>query len=528
MRAHLNGHSGGGPDLRAELYAQLGEALSIAGYEHSTSSRLRSASAGIRGGSADSHRDANTRDSLRKQCQQLDRNNVLARGLVQRLIDMVVGDGFVLEARTEDPEWNAKAEELFNAWAENDDEAGGGVDLRGKSSIDDMAAENVRAACFDGDLLYVKTGLGSLQAIEAERIRNPGTGVDAVTAAGTLMVGGVEMDGAGRALRYHVSGWAGVNAGAFPEMKTAPVRADACLFLVNPIRDITGATRGEPQMQAALSRFDHLEGFDESARVAARIHAIMSAFIVLDNPQADILTSPGTVQDEDNADGDSQSVKHDELEPGMMRRLRPGESIQTVQASQPGPEYERFILVQVVFICANLGIPLPLALLDARQVNLSSMRSVMQLAWRNFERWQAWLIRKFYRQVYTWRIAMFMREGRLPFREDWAKHDWMARTPPVMDPKVEVEAARARVDAGMASHSRVMREVYGIDSAAEWEQCQKDRAEMKKRGVVVAAAPGAGPGGGGGGGGGGGAEEGSNAEGAEGAEEDAETEKTVD
>lgn len=481
--------------LRAQLLGQLaGATMALGDYDSAKKTRFNP-DANRKGGSADSQRDFQTRDNQRKSCQSLDRNNVLARGLVQRLIDMIVGDGFSLKATTDDPEWNQKAQELFGHWAGTNYRAEyqdvPTIDIRGRGSIDDMAAEIVRCACVDGDVGYIKTNSGQVQGIESERIRNPsGVGVDGLTKIGTMIVGGVEMDGAGRPLQFHIAAWMNTAGGAFVAQQTQAVAAEHFLFLSNPLRNITGATRGEPQLQACASRFEHLEGFDEAVRVAARIQAILSAFIVVERPLDHMGSFPGTTQSVRNLDGDDEDIKQDELEPGTMHRLRPGESIQTVAATQPGPDYQTFVLMQMVQICGDLGLPLPLATLDARLANLSSMRCVLQLAWRNFERWQEWLRCKWYAEVYRWRVAMFIREGLLPFREDWSKHEWFAPPPPVLDVGAEVNAARAMTDARFSSYTRQMKRIWGIDFQGEIDQIEKEQALFREKKVAPMSAPG--------------------------------------
>lgn len=481
---------------RKALYTQLaGCAVSLGNYDSARTTRLRKEStSGHRGGSADGHRDFITRDRMRQYCQDLDRNNVLARGLTQRLIDMVVGDGFSLQVRSADPEWNARASRLFGHWAGTCYDAEFAdvptIDMRGRCTIDDFAAENVRCALVDGDVGYVKTVSGQIQGIEGERIRNPSKApIDGRTAEGTQIVGGVEMDAAGRTIRFHLSEWSKVG-GTFAQTNTAPIDAEHFLFLANPLRNITGSTRGEPQLQASVERFEHLDGFDEAVRVAARIHAILSAFIVVERPDLHGQVWPGTTVTQTNLDGEDEEIKQDELEPGLLTRLKPGESIETVTSTQPGPEYQSFVFTQILMICSDLGLPLPLALLDGRQVNLSSIRSVLQFAWRNFERWQEWLRCRWYSEVYRWRIAMFIREGLLPYREDWAAHDWVPPAAPVMDPKLEIEAARAAVDARFTSMERVMKRMSGIDFASEMDKIEAEQELLRQKGILPVAAPG--------------------------------------
>jgi lambda family phage portal protein len=511
MRPHLDAVD---KELAALKQAALGAATDAVfalsggagGYETASPGRLRRKMSGLRGGSADSFRDERTRASLRKQCQHLSRNNVLARGLVQRLIDMVVGSGFTLQVKTLDEEWNKAAAWLFSVASKEWDgsappEMLKGVDplsiptldIRGRSSLSGLACEAVRTACFDGDMGLVLTDRGQMQAVEGERIRNP----DARMFDGPIgangersLVGGVEMDSAGMPICYHIATWEKYNSGQTPTAKTTAVPAESFVFLANPLQQVTGATRGEPQFQAAVDRFEHLAGISLSVRVAARIQACLAIFITSENPGIDQLLAPG----EETEDEDGNERKEERISPGMMKRMRPGESVTSVVPSQPGGVYAEFLLTEIVQICADIGLPLPLALLDGRQVNLSSIRSVLQFAWRNFERWQEWLKIELYCRIYAWRIAMFIRQGLLPYRDDWSAHEWITPPPPVMDPKVEVEAARGRVDACFSDFETEMQLLWGRDFSTTMRRLAKQKKEMDALGIRPAAAPGSGPG----------------------------------
>ena len=56
------------------------------------------------------------RDILIRQCRDIYRNNPIARGIVKRMCDMVVGQGITPLVSTTDSEWNKKADTFWRNW----------------------------------------------------------------------------------------------------------------------------------------------------------------------------------------------------------------------------------------------------------------------------------------------------------------------------------------------------------------------------------------------------------------------------
>ena len=89
-------------------------------YESATRTRLRPGPA-PRDGNADAHLTYMVRGSLRRACQDLERNSSIGRIVIRRAQDLIVGDGPVVTATTQDPEWNAVADRMWNRWADLED-----------------------------------------------------------------------------------------------------------------------------------------------------------------------------------------------------------------------------------------------------------------------------------------------------------------------------------------------------------------------------------------------------------------------
>ena len=58
----------------------------------------------------------NERDILIRQCRDVYRNNPIARGIIKRMCDMVVGQGITPMPVTDDQAWNAEAMRFWREW----------------------------------------------------------------------------------------------------------------------------------------------------------------------------------------------------------------------------------------------------------------------------------------------------------------------------------------------------------------------------------------------------------------------------
>lgn len=462
----------------------------LGGYSSAERHRLSPTSAGAHlGGSTQSHRDQWTLQEIRKACQNAERNNVLARAVIQAVIDLDCADGFVTRSATGDQDWDEEADRLFEAWWNDPAQC----DIAGQLNGDGYCEAALRAALVDGDMAVLLTSGGALQAIEAERVINPRGALDGKpTDRGTTFFAGVERDRAGRPVAYSIGRWSGTES--YVDFDTELVAAGGVLFLANPLQAWPGAVRGEPQLQAALRRLEDIDSLDEAVRTGAWIQACQPIFISVERPDLHQANAFG-VTDQSVSDGAGNEVtqRQEAIEPGMINRLKPNEKIQAVQATQPMPAVNEYVRMQMAMIGGDIGLPWCNSLLDGTGLNLSTIRCIIQLAWRRALRRQNWLRLRLIAPVRRWKTAQFIARGLLAFREDWDRFDVIAPPAPVMDPMNELNYARGRVDAGLASEERVMQETWGINRATEKAKIAAERKDNAANGTgataTVAGAP---------------------------------------
>ena len=115
--------------------------------------------------------DKNYRAVVRARSRDLERNSDLMNSNIFPWVRAVVGQGFKLEAKSDNENINNQLEALFKKWCKKDN-----CDITGTQSLWDMARMAVRRKRVDGGILFVKcyTAGGvvpfKLQAVEVDEL----------------------------------------------------------------------------------------------------------------------------------------------------------------------------------------------------------------------------------------------------------------------------------------------------------------------------------------------------------------------
>lgn len=449
-------------------------------YRSAQRKRTRFDSGYALGGPADAHLDPRTHDRLRRDCQELLRNEPSARAIVRCAADMIIGPGPVLQAQTKDKAWNTRAEELWWAWCNNSPREVTGLeenaqlgmcDIRGRQSFTAILNMTVRAMFSDGDELIIKTGVhgGSLQVVEGERIISPnGRGMQSTFTPGIGgIISGVEVDGNARPVRYHLAEYD--PRGNSRHTSTTAVPAAEAIFVTSPHMERANQVRGEPAMAAALERFDQLSMLDEAVIEAFRVAACFSAIITSANPGLEQQAWAGETVDR-GGDTAAASDHEIEFEPGMAKFAQSGTTVTQMTPAHPSTQYKSFVLQKYSEIGGDIGVPILLAYMDPMGSNFSSFRAALALSFRGFGTWRSWVSSQVAGRIYRWRIASWIRAGLLEFREDWAAHDFVFPPMPVLDPLVEVQAWEKAITAGLATRKEALAGFRGTDRDAFYDE----------------------------------------------------------
>lgn len=427
--------------------------------------------------------------TLRERSRELLRNDPHAASIVQSFLDNTVGTGIRLQSglRAEDlgvsedqaAEIQQQCEAAWERWVEN-------ADISRRLNFYDMQAAVLRSIIVNGESLLLPVRVDrisspyslGLELIEPDRIEYPGD-MDAPNGRFNRR-SGVELGRFGNPVAY----WIRISHpgdGIYERSKDhrhRRIRAldndgnPQILHLMNTTRP--GQTRGEPMLSPCLQSFKDLSSFNEAVLVKERVSACFSMFIQRDDPYNAAIN---------RADETVSSQRIQEIEPGMVSYLAPGEQVTFGNpGNTTGAGYDQFVMRHLRSIGAALGLPYELVTKDFSQTNYSSARASLLESRRVFNRWQNYIIKHLCEPVYAMVIEEAWMRGEISIRDFDSVRSAITRSrwvPPSygwVDPKKEMEAAQIAIETGLSS--------LAIEAAAagrDWEHVLEQQARERAK-----------------------------------------------
>jgi lambda family phage portal protein len=471
--------------LRGLRRKQARAAGTMLGYKGALRDRLR-ANWTPMGGSADADLLADL-PLLRERSRDLGRNDAHAAGITTTVVMHTIGSGIYPQSRVDYDamhvtqesvlEFQKQAERNFQNWS-------GSADSQGRMDFYEMQALVERQILDNGEVLLIPLMLErepqrpyslALEVIEADRLETP-----THLLSNSRIRDGVELGARGQPVAYYIrKAHPGDNVGAY--QPGSWVRYPAFNEFGRPnVMHLywvkrPGQTRGEPFFASVMTLFKDLSDYMEAELVSARVAACFSAFVTKNDPYNAAASAASRV------DG-GQRVQ--ELEPGVIEYLAPGEAISFGSPSRPGGTFEPFVERILRAIGVGLGLPYELIAKDFSKTNYSSARSAILEAWMFFKMRQEWMIRRLCDPVWQMVQEEAWLDGDLPLvdllgpdRPSWMRTRWIAPGKGWIDPVKEVQASQLAIEAGISTLA---------DEAAangkDWEEVlEQQKRELTKR-----------------------------------------------
>ncbi len=392
---------------------------------------------------------------LRARSRELIRDNEYAGNAVRIVKNNVVGTGINLQAQVAnargkliDPV-NDKIEAAWTAWCGKDT-----CDVAGRLDLQDMLRLAIGQLVEAGEVIIRKIGqpfgagripLG-LEIIEADRLMDQFQTARAPNGNAIRM--GVEVDTWLRPVAYwfHPRHPGDYQFTSF--QPSAFIRVPAAEVIHLYLMDRVPQTRGVPWFQATLKRLRNMGGYEEAEIVAARASASIMGLI--ESPELDAPSD--TVAGQQVTD----------LEPGVIKKLLPGEKFNGFAPTRPNAAMAEFMRYMLRSVAAGIGVSYESLSRDYSQSNYSSSRLALlddRDLWRML---QGWLIRNLLTPIYRdWLDAAVMC-GALPIKDFYAAREkyqavrFKPRGWSWIDPFKEVQAYRIAVRSGFMSVSDVI------------------------------------------------------------------------
>lgn len=410
-------------------------------------------------------------DKLRIRARHLDENHDLAIGILDTLVNNIVGTGLTVEPQVTTrggkpaAKFNKELRALWiewQKWPEVTRELPGSeaerLICRSWLRDGEVLIQHIEGT---GAALKHATGVPySQELIEADLLPFE------LTDADRGIVQGVQKNAWGQPVAYHLfKSHPGDALALFmrAERDTKQVPADRITHLkfIRRIRQ----TRGVSVLHGILHRLDDIKDYEESERIAARVAAALTAFIKRSPDFA------GQVQA-------TQGDRSFEMAPGMVfDNLLPGEEVGTIGSNRPNPGLEPFRDAMMRACAAGTGTN-PSSISKKYDGSYSAQRQGMVESAPGYAKLRGYFIEAYKRPSYERFVRMAIAAGRarIPANVDPARiYDCDIRGPgmPWIDPLKEVQADIKAIESGLKSRAQVIRD-RGGDPAVVDEQIAAD------------------------------------------------------
>lgn len=234
--------------------------------------------------------------------------------------------------------------------------------------------------------------------------------------------------------------------------------------------------RGEPFLASVINYFANLDTYLEAEWWAKQLEALFGVFIESEHP---------SIRADQHLDPDSLAGERiEDIEPGTVHYLAPGEKPHSVASNRPGAGTEWFVRLALQFIGAAKGLPIEMVLKDFSKSNFSNVRAALIGARRFFRTMQL-------RQIH-WieRVrSLFMEElfltGRLPVRDFAPVKSALTRAQYItpgwqwVDPLKDTQAADLQIRAKL-SNRKTQYGARGENWRAEVTQALEEEAYIRQ------------------------------------------------
>lgn len=422
---------------------------------------------------------------LRSRSRQLVRDASYAKRAKVIIVNNVIGwsgVGMQCQVKTNDGKLvtriNDDIEDLWSQWCEADSCHTGGR-LHFAHLERQLMAQVFEAGEVFVRLHFRKFGNSQiplcLEVIEAERLADefsqPGTPF-----SGNELRMGVEVDSFHRPVAYWIrEKHPGDVRWNYDSGSNRYERVPAEFIIHLCVTDRWPQTRGEPWMHTAARRLNDMDGYSEAEIVRARAQASMGGAITTPEDGAD--------WGEEQADGSFEM----ETEPGVFKRLNPGEELQFPSPSAPNPAMDPFMCYMLREVAAGIGISYESLSGDYSKSNYSSSRMGLldsRDIWR-FYQW--WFIRDFRERVHKLWLAQAMLAGAIKsvgieaYAVNPRKFEAVRYKPrgwTWVDPTKEVAAYETAIKAGFTTLTDVIAQTAGGDDIEDLATRRESELEL--------------------------------------------------
>ena len=404
------------------------------------------------------------RHSMIGATRDLARNFAVVAWAIRKHLDYV--SMFDFQSRTGNPALDLQIEGLMRDWQRPQN-----CDAAGVHSFPKMLRMFEAARTRDGDVFALKLNSLQLQAIEADRVRQP-TG-EQVSDTGGMWVNGIRLNNGGRrqfyALHNRVPG-----SSTFEFSRNVAARN----VIAHGYYDRFDQVRGISPLASAINSFrDVYEGIDY-ALAKMKVEQLFALVFTRDGDAA-----PARIMD---GSDDESGYKVDFGKGPVQLDLNAGDNAQFLKTDNPGSNTQQFI--EAVLGIALHSLDLPMNFHDPSRTNFFGSRAAWLLYDRSCISKRA-DVAEFLRKVTVWLYQGWILQGRLQLPAGTTLEDlpfeWVHRGMPWWDPTKEINGAVAAINAGLDNPYRICKETGRGEYEENIDQIARAREYAEAKGVPL-------------------------------------------
>ena len=427
---------------------------------------------------------------LRSRSRELIRNNPLIQGGVDSYGANAISSGIFPRWQLGDPGLKKDVQDLWDDFVLQ-------ADYYGTSSLYGLQSLIFNGLIDAGEILARKVprsrslGLAvplQIQLLEADHLDEA---YNTISPAGNEIRMGIEIDGAGHRLAYHL--WSEHPGEAFITQRGAgirlPIPAREIDHIYRPIR--AGQMRGRPWLASVIVKMHEYDQYDDAELVRKKGAAMLGCGYIKETQSAidpaKFFGRPATT------DGNARTIIP--LEPGTFPLLPAG--MEPVFPTPPdvGPNYETYIKQQLRQVARGMGITYEQLTGDLSGVNYSSIRAGLLEFRRQVSQLQMQtVVFQFCQPTAAAFMDAAVLAGTLKIRDYYDNRDkylkikWRPDGWPWVDPVKDQLAEQMAVRNGFKSRSQVVAERGGDVETVDSEQAE-DNARADGLGLVYDSDP---------------------------------------
>lgn len=413
--------------------------------------------------------DRYSRDNVRARARDLERNSDIMNSVVGAYKRNVVGGGYHVQVRTDNPELNKQIEKAWNKWCKKQN-----CDVTGTQSLNQIIRMAVERKKIDGGILFVKryTKEGfvpfKLQMIEVDELD---AGTVKPKHSGNKVVGGIEYNPFNKPVGYHIRQY---DIDGYSQREAVYVDAKDVIFYFTKKRP--SQLREMSDMAPTIPRIRDVNEFMTAVSVKERIEACLSVFIKKSLPTS------GIGRNNSVATADRVSYEGKMLTPGMIKELNAGDEVQVVNPSGQGADATSFTKLQQRLIGAGQGISYESTSRDMSESTYSSARQAWIEDDLTYNEDKELLI-EILDEIYETFIISAVLCGAISIPKFWdmkdvyLSHEWVQEPKPWIDPYKESNANMIALQTGQKTFKQI-----AAENGRDWHDQVDDMVEVLEYG----------------------------------------------